>query len=173
MTKVVLAMYLGLSSLLLVGLISPQRALSSAQPQPCPAVGVASPTATDVETSQRLLGQIEISQAPPGAAQMRAVQIVLAPGDATEPFVTQGDVLVVVQDGTVTINADAALISAPPEPNPSGVAIQEPTVTPAAARDVAVTEGEQIALADSVAAQLRNETAVQVRLLLVTLAPGA
>lgn len=140
---------------------------------PCPCL--ASPTANEptptVVSSQRLLAEAAFAEVPAGPVLISTVQITLAPGAATQPFVTPGPVLVLVQDGTVTLTADAAVVGPPPEAS-TGIGIALETPTASAAENVAVTKGEQIALEGGVTAQLRNETDAPVRLLMTTIAPG-
>jgi quercetin dioxygenase-like cupin family protein len=121
-----------------------------------------------VTTGQRLLGQADFADVPPPPARLTTTQLTLAPGASTQPFANPGPVLIVVQDGTVTLNADAALIGEPPEPQ-VGISVTVATPPPAPAQDVAVTKGEQIAIEANTNAQLRNAGDAPVRLLLVTL----
>lgn len=138
-----------------------------------PEVCVDTETPEELVSEQRLLGQADYTGLPVEPARLTTTQLTLAPGASTQPFANPGPVLIVVQDGTVTLTADEAAIGAPPEPSPGGIAVEAAPVAPAPADAVGVTRGEQISLNANVNAQLTNETNAAVRLLLVTLSPGA
>lgn len=125
-----------------------------------------------VTSSQRMLGRSDYSQLPAAPARLTTTQITLAPGGATQPFASTGPVLVVVQEGTVTLTADLARVGQPPEPSLGGIQVEGDTAPPAPADGVGVTKGEQISLESGVTAKFGNDTSAPVRLLLVTLAPG-
>lgn len=154
------------------GVWGTHTALTRAQdatPQVC--VDTASPETEASE--QRLLGQADFSGLPVEPTRLTTTQLILAPGSSTQPFANPGPVLIVVQDGTITLTADEATIGLPPEPSPGGIAVEAAPVAPAPADAVGVTRGEQISLNANVNAQLTNDTDTSVRLLLVTLSPGA
>ena len=151
-------------------------ALTSAQDaDPGVCVDTASPVADEadepVESEQRLLGQADYSGLPAEPARLTTTQLTLAPGSSTQPFANPGPVLIIVQDGTVTLTADEASIGAPPEPT-TGITVETEPVVPAAADAVGVTKGEQISLNANVNAQLTNDGTTAVRLLLITLNPS-
>lgn len=142
-----------------------------AQEEPCPPAGAGTPEATaTVVTSQRLLAQADFSELPPVPARLTTSRLTLAPGSSTQPFVNPGPVIIVVEEGIVTITADAALIGPPPEPQ-TGIGIAIETPPPAAVQNAAVRRGEQIVLTTNTQAQLRNDSATGVRLLLISLVP--
>lgn len=126
----------------------------------------------EITSSQRLLGQADYASLPDVPARMTTTQIILAPGASTQPFVSSGPTLVIVQEGTVTLTADEATISTPPEPSLGGISVETSAAEPALAEDVGVTDGEQISLNGGVNAQFSNATESEVRLLLVALTPG-
>lgn len=125
-----------------------------------------------VTSEQRLLGRADYAQLPEAPARMTTTQITLAPGGATQPFASNGPVLVMVQAGTVTLTADAAVIGEPPAPSLGGIQVEAVPPSPAAAEGVAVTKGEQISLENGVTAKFANDTSEEVRLILVSLTPG-
>ena len=143
--------------------------LTRAQDDVC--VDPATPEA--VTSDQRLLGQADYTNLPAEPARLTTTQLTLAPGASTQPFVNPGPVLIVVQEGTLSLTADEASIGAPPEPAPGNIPIETAPVVPAAADGVAVTKGEQISLNAGVNAQLTNESGAAVRILLITLTPGS
>lgn len=141
-----------------------------ASPEVC--VDTATPEA--VTSDQRLLGQADYSGLPAEPARLTTTQLTLAPGASTQPFANPGPVLIIVQEGTITLTADEASIGPPPEPTPGGIAVETEAAAPAPADAVGVTKGEQISLNANVNAQLTNDSGTPVRLLLVTLisSPG-
>ena len=125
-----------------------------------------------VTSGQRLLGRSDYTQLPAAPARLTTTQITLAPGGSTQPFASTGPVLVIVQEGTVTLTADQARVGLPPEPSLGGIQVEGDTAPPAPADGVGVTKGEQISLEGGVSAKFGNDTSAPVRLLLVSLAPG-
>ena len=126
----------------------------------------------EITSSQRLLGQSDYASLPDVPARMTTTQIVLAPGASTQPFITSGPTLVIVQEGTMTLTADEATIGTPPEPSLGGISVEGNASQPAPADGVGVIKGEQISLNGGVNAQFANATELEVRLLLVALTPG-
>lgn len=150
--------------------------ITYAQTDENPCVSDATPEATQQQqapSGQRLLGQADYSSLPDAPARMTTTQITLAPGASTQPFVTLGPTLIIVQEGTIVFTADEAAISQVPQPSLGGIAVEGGSATPVPADGVEVPRGMQIALNGGVNAQMANTGADGVRLMLVMLAPGA
>lgn len=129
-------------------------------------------TPAPITSSQRIIGQSEVTGLPEGPATITTLQITLAPGSETQPFTNPGPVLIVVQDGVVTLNADSATIGAPPEAVTGiPIATQEPQAIEA--EDVIVNDDEQIEIPSGATVQLGNGTDERVRLLVISITPGA
>jgi hypothetical protein len=154
-------------------LVAPRLASTSAQEAtPCPEdeqVDAQEETTPEpVVSSQRVLAVAEFSELPQGPAQLSAVQLTLAPQSQTQPF-NLGPVLILVQEGTVVLDADLAAVGLPQAPSVGGVQLAGPEPTPADGLEVA--EDNQIALPAGTTAQLRNLSDVPARLLMISLAP--
>jgi hypothetical protein len=132
----------------------------------------ATPVPEPDTSNQKLLGRSDYAALPNAPARLTTTQITLAPGGSTQPFASAGPILIMVQDGTVSLTADEALIGNPPEPSLGGIQVEAKPPAPAPANGVAVTKGEQISLNGGITARFTNDTNATVRLILVSLAPA-
>ena len=154
-----------------VALVLPSpAAVRPAVQESTPAAPTAIPTQPPLFESS-LIARADLDALPAGSATITVTSVTLAPGAATQPFANPGPTLIVVQDGSVTLDADAAVIGVP---NISGlVGIQPATAPPAAAASVVVPEDWQVLLPSGARAQLRNATDDTVDLLLLAIVPLA
>jgi hypothetical protein len=107
---------------------------------------------------------------PAGPATISVSTVIIAPRVALRAIVTNGPVLILVDSGILTIDADAALIALPPTGLMSSL---QPAATPAPTQtvDFNVADGTQILLPANTRVQLRNTTDEEVVLQVVSIAP--
>lgn len=115
-------------------------------------------------------GEAVFDTLPAGPATVNVTSVFIAPRVALRTIVTNGPMLILVNSGTVTIDADAALVGEPP----SGLSESlRPAATPLPAEAVsfAVPNGNQIILSAGARLQLRNATDEEVGLTIISIAP--
>lgn len=161
----VLGLIAGVATLIGVALANGSR--SSARQD-----GSASPAATVAPTppfSANLIAQADLDSIPAGDAQLSVVTYSLPPGITTQPFTAEGPVLIRVQTGSVTVNADRATID--PVVVQAGP-LQPEASTPGAVAGQAVGAGQQILLPTGVTARIGNSGAAAATIVVVSIAPG-
>jgi hypothetical protein len=107
---------------------------------------------------------------PTGPASISVSTVIISPRVALRAIVTNGPVLILVESGQLTIDADAALIGPPPSGSLSSL---QPAATPspAAVTNFIVPDGNQILLPGDIRVQLRNTTDEETELTIVAIAP--
>jgi hypothetical protein len=170
---------LSLATLILVLLGGFERiAAQVATPTPVEGQNV-TPTPTRVPTPTPLPGPVSafleaeavVQSLPNTPATISVSTVVISPRVALRAIVTNGPVLILVDDGTLTIDAEAAIIGPPPPGTSSGLQ-PDATPSPALAADFLVPEGNQILLPANTRAQLRNTTDEEVELRITAIAPA-
>jgi len=117
-----------------------------------------------------VLGQVGVDALPAAPALVTAVRVRLAPGAATQPFTAQGPVLIIVEDGTVSVDAELATVGLP-FPAFVGLDIRPATPAPGTLVGRSAGEDEQIALPSGGTARLSNVSAEPVAVLVISIAP--
>jgi hypothetical protein len=107
---------------------------------------------------------------PTGPATINVTTVVIAPRVALRAVMTNGPVIILVSSGTLTLDADAAIIGPPPS-GPLGSLQPDATPAPIQAVDFTVPDGNQIVLPPDTRVQLRNTTDEDVELMIIAVAP--
>ena len=115
-----------------------------------------------------LLARAELDVLAEGPATVSVTFVTLARGAGTEPFTSTGTTIIIVDDGAILLDADAAEIGTP---NISAIVGIEPISTVEAASDVYVPEDWQVVLPPGATAEVRNATDEPTTLYLFVLAP--
>jgi hypothetical protein len=129
-----------------------------------------SPTPLPPPVRSFLEAEALVESLPAGPATINMSAIVIAPRVALRATVTNGPVLILVESGTLTIDADAALIGLPPSGQSTGL-MPDATPAPAPVASVEVLEDNQVLLPAGTRVQLRNTTDEDVDLTIVAIAP--
>lgn len=133
--------------------------------------GGASPAATVAPTppfSATLVAQADLDRLPAGEARLSVVTYSLPPGTTTQPIIAEGPVLIRVQSGSVTVDADRATIDAVVVP----VGLLQPVAsTPGAASGQAVGAGQQILIPTGVTSQIGNSGAAAATIVVISISP--
>ena len=136
-----------------------------------PAATEAAPTPLPPPISAFLEGEAMVDALPDGSSTINVSTVIIAPRVALRAAITTGPVLILVNGGVLTIDADAALVGSPP----TGLmtALQpEATPSPAQAVDFDVPDGDQVLLPANTRVQLRNTTDEEVVLRVITITPA-
>jgi hypothetical protein len=130
----------------------------------------APPTPLPPPISAFLDAEAVVDTLPAGPATISASTVIIAPRVALRATVTNGPVLILVDSGTLTVDADAALIGPPPSGSMSSL---QPAATPPPAQtvDLDVPDGNQVLLPADTRVQLRNTTDEEVVLRIISIAP--
>lgn len=155
-------------ALTLFGIVVVAGDRSFAQQDP----GGASPAATVAPTppfSATLVAQADVDRLPVGEAQLSVVTYSLPPGIAIQPFTAQGPVLVRIQTGSITVDADRATIE--PVVVPVGL-LQPEAATPGAVDGQEVGAGQQILLPAGTSATIGNSGTVAATIIVISISTG-
>ena len=115
-----------------------------------------------------LIGRAELGALAEGPATVSFTYVTLASGAETKPFTSTGTLIIIVDNGAILVNADAAQIGVP---NVSAIVGIEPISTMEAASDVYVPEDWQVVLPSGATAEIRNATDEPASLYLLAVAP--
>jgi hypothetical protein len=165
---------LGTAVLLWSGLAG-GRAHDIAAQDASPPVGPepAGPTPTPAPTqpaSTFLLINTTIEELPEGPLVVNAATVILAPGASTQPFANPGPTILAIQEGRITLDAEAASVGNVLVTEMVGIRIETPPPGPVAG--LVVNQNQQVLLPAGTRAEFRNEGTAAVRLLLLSFVPS-
>ena len=136
------------------------------------ATPVAEPIPTELPPPVRTFVEAEglITELPAESSTISMSTILIAPQVSLRAIVSNGPLLILVDSGTLTLDADLSLIGSPPLDENSSL---RPVATPSPSQAVnrLVEEGTQILLPANTRFQLRNMTDEEVELRVVSIAP--
>lgn len=142
-----------------------------------PAAPTATPTPTPTPTAYPfsglrfgLLARADITVDTDGAVLVSAATMALPPGAATINFTVDGETIIAVQAGQVTLEADKAAIAVVDVAPVIG--IHPVAGTPASVSATTVTTGQQIYLPAGSTASLRNDGAGPATILVLAVTPA-
>jgi hypothetical protein len=111
-----------------------------------------------------------ITELPAESSAISMSTVLIAPQVSLRAIVSNGPLLILVDSGTLTIDADSSIIGPPPV---TGFDSLRPAATPSASQavDQLVEDGTQIMIPANTRFQLRNTTDEEVELRIVSLSP--
>lgn len=150
--------------------VPPGDGATAQEATPADAAAELSPTPLPAPVSSFLNAEADVASLPPGPVTISMTTVAISPRVALRAIVTNGPVLILVDAGELTVDAEAALIGPPPA---SSLSSLQPagTPVPAPVANLTVLEGNQIVLPPETRVQLRNTTDSQVELTIVAIAP--
>jgi hypothetical protein len=113
-----------------------------------------------------LIAEAEVGVLAAGEMTLNATSYVFPPGTEAQPITATGPVLIRVQAGAITLDADLAAVS-PVVPEIGVLALAQPT--PTAATGLVVAAGQQILLPTGTTARLANEGAEPATLIVIAI----
>lgn len=132
----------------------------------------AEPIPTELPPPVRTFVEAEglITELPAESSAISMSTILIAPQVSLRAIVSNGPLLILVDSGTLTIDAETSLIGSPPLDEISSL---RPVATPSPSQvvDRIVEEGTQILLPANTRYQLRNMTDEEIELRVVSVAP--
>jgi hypothetical protein len=163
---------------LMAALIGGRAAFQSTSAQETATPVEASPAAvatiaslTFAELKLVLFAQAEIAVPADGSATLTASTLALPAGTETQTFVTEGTMVVSIQNGSVQLDADQVLIGVPDVA--SLIAVIPETPSPGPAQGTTLLRGQQAILQPGTRAKISNPSDQAASLVLITLAPLA
>ena len=161
---------LGAGILLVTGLLfasygsaAPSAQEATAEPE--------SPTVVPTPTpgfNALLVAQANLATVPVAPALLRVVTLTIPAGVVTEPTSNDGPVLILVQNGSILLTADEALVG---PPAPADGLLQPITPTPSEAQDVIVAKGFQALISPGSTIVMENAGGSPATVLMILLEP--
>jgi hypothetical protein len=153
-----------------------QWSTSSAQEPATTTAVPPSPTATPSPTAYPLQGlrlgllaHTELIASTDGPAQVSAATLSVQPGQASLPFVSEGETILVVTSGEITVESDDASLQV--VDSGALIGLESAAGTPGPIDGQRVTAGWQVHLPAGSTTTIRNESAAAASLIVVTLVP--